>query len=91
MSDAASFYDKLAPYYHLLYGDWEASIARQGAALARLLESRGVRVGEAVLDAACGIGTQTIGLLENAYAVTASDCSPGAIERLKRELLKRDM
>ena len=24
-----SFYDELTPYYHLLYGDWEASIAKQ--------------------------------------------------------------
>jgi SAM-dependent methyltransferase len=91
MSDAASFYDRLAPYYHLLYGDWEASITRQGAALARLLDSHGVRSGESVLDAACGIGTQVIGLLANGYEVTGSDCSPGAIERLKRELLGRGL
>lgn len=91
MSDAAPFYDRLAPYYHLLYGDWETSVARQGAALAHLLGSYGVQPGEAVLDAACGIGTQTIGLLVNGYEVTASDCSSGAIERLKSELLNRGL
>ena len=91
MNDTALFYDKLAPYYHLLYGDWDASIASQGAALALLLDGHGVRRGEAVLDAACGIGTQTIGLLVNGYSVTASDCSPGAIERLKSELLNRGL
>jgi SAM-dependent methyltransferase len=89
MSDAAPFYDRLAPYYHLLYGDWEASVARQGAALAQLLDAHGVRPGDPILDAACGIGTQTIGLAASGYEVTASDCSPGAIERLRNELTER--
>ena len=89
MSNVASFYDRLAPYFHLLYGDWHASIARQGAALAQLFRAHGVQPGEAILDAACGIGTQAIGLLANGYEVAASDCSPGAIERLKSEVSKR--
>lgn len=91
MNDTAPFYDRLAPYYHLLYADWERSIAAQGAALAHVLESNGVRAGETILDAACGIGTQTIGLLSSGYDVTASDCSPGAIDRLKGELNKRGL
>jgi SAM-dependent methyltransferase len=85
----ASFYDQLAPYYHLLYEDWEGAIAGQGAALARLLQRLGVLPGQPVLDAACGIGTQTIGLLRHGYVVTASDISPKAIERLKEELSHR--
>lgn len=91
MTDPASFYDRLAPHYHLLYADWEASIARQGAALAHLLDAHGVHPGEPILDAACGIGTQAIGLAANGYAVTASDCSPGAVDRLKRELGERGL
>jgi SAM-dependent methyltransferase len=91
MSNPASFYDRLAPYYHLLYGDWEASIAKQGAALAHLLDTHGVRPGDPILDAASGIGTQTIGLAANGYDVTASDCSPVAIDRLKRELIARGL
>lgn len=83
------FYDELAPYYHLIYGDWERAIAKQGAALARLLVEFGVGPDEAVLDAACGIGTQTIGLLRHNYRVTASDISPGAIARLRSELANR--
>jgi len=91
-SDSASaFYDRLAPYYHLLYGDWEASIARQGAALARLLASCGVHAEDPVLDAACGIGTQTPGLIQQGYRLTASDASAGAIERLQHELRKRGL
>lgn len=85
----AAFYDQLAPYYHLLYGDWESSVAKQGKALARLLREAGVVPGDQVLDAASGIGTQTLGLLECGYRLTASDISTGAIERLKVELSRR--
>lgn len=85
----AAFYDELAPYYHLLYGDWEDAIVRQGAALATLLWTADVGPGDSVLDAACGIGTQTIGLLVHGYQVTASDISPGAISRIESELCRR--
>lgn len=87
----ASFYDQLAPYYHLLYGDWENSISKQGEALAKLLREAGVAAGEPVLDAASGIGTQTLGLLKCGYRIAASDISPGAIERLRTELSSRSM
>jgi len=87
----AQFYDQLAPYYHLLYGDWERSVALQGEALSRLLGELGVASGSTVLDAASGIGTQTIGLLQQGYQVTASDVSPGAIERLKSKLSRRSL
>jgi len=33
-------YDELAPRYHLIHADWEASIGRQGAALAALIGER---------------------------------------------------
>ena len=85
----AAFYDRLAPHYHLLYGDWENSVAKQGEALAGLLREAGVGSGEQVLDAASGIGTQTLGLLKYGYRLTASDISAGAIERLKAELSRR--
>ena len=85
------FYDQLAPFYHLLYGDWELATARQGRALAGLLEELGVVPGDRVLDAASGIGTQTIGLNCAGYEVIASDISPGAIARLKAELSRREM
>jgi len=51
-----AFYDALAENYHLIFADWEASIARQADVLAGLLG--GART---VLDAACGIGTQALG------------------------------
>jgi hypothetical protein len=36
-----AFYDELAPLYHLIYENWEASVARQGAALASLIANIG--------------------------------------------------
>ena len=67
----ASFYDHLAPYYHLVYGDWERAVDKQGSSLALLLQQSGVKPGQPILDAASGIGTQTIGLLTRGYVVTA--------------------
>ena len=87
----ADFYDALAPYYHLIYGDWEAAITRQGAALASLLEIAGVGKDDPILDAASGIGTQTLGLLKLGHQVTASDISAGAIARLHAELAARGL
>ncbi|WP_025413847.1 class I SAM-dependent methyltransferase [Gemmatirosa kalamazoonensis] len=82
-------YDALAARYHLLYADWEWSIARQGAALAGLLGELGVCAGARVHDAACGIGTQTIGLAQRGYRLSASDLSPGAAARARDELARR--
>jgi len=87
----AAFYDGLAPHYHLLYADWEGSVDRQGAALAALLAELGVHPGDRVLDAACGIGTQTIGLALRGYAMSGSDLSPGAVERARAELTQRGL
>jgi SAM-dependent methyltransferase len=88
---SAAFYDQLAPFYHLLYGDWDASIHDQGAALAKLLIARGVPVGARVLDAACGIGTQTLGLAGEGYVMAASDLSPGGVARLDEEAARRGL
>jgi len=87
----ASFYDDLASYFHLLYGDWERAILNQGAAIASLLEEFGHYPGDPVLDAACGIGTQTLGLAKRGFKVTASDISPGQLERLRLELSNRSL
>jgi SAM-dependent methyltransferase len=87
----SSFYDHLATHYHLLFTDWEASVRRQGNALAGLLQNEGVSCEEPILDAACGIGTQTLGLLAEGYQVTASDISAGALKRLRSELAKRSL
>jgi len=42
------FYDALAPFYHLLYADWGASMARQCRGAAAVLTEFGVGPGSAV-------------------------------------------
>lgn len=85
MSD---FYDQLAPFYHLIYKDWNASVRRQGDQLSALIESEwpGHRK---VLDVSCGIGTQAIALAMRGYPVTASDLSAKEIDRARQEAIKR--
>ena len=63
MLEVGAFYDALAPWYHLVYQDWEASIAREGRALSSLVTSEwgsatastvSLRVGDLVTLAALG-------------------------------------
>ncbi len=86
-----AYYDQLAPYYKFLFKDWEASITRQAAVLDGLMrEHFGPQVRQ-VLDAACGIGTQSLGLAQLGYAVTASDISPAAIAQARAEAARRGL
>jgi SAM-dependent methyltransferase len=79
------FYDDLSPFYHLIFPDWEASIHRQAAALNDIIRERWDEPPLSILDVACGIGTQTLGLAALGHRVTASDISPKAVERAARE------
>lgn len=91
MADSVSgFYDDLAGEYHLMFEDWEASMARQAAVLGPLLERLcGPAETVRVLDCACGIGTQALGLAKRGFRVTGSDLCPAAIERARREAAQR--
>lgn len=80
----ADFYDQLAPYYHLIFEDWQASIDRQGNWLDAFIQTEWPST-RTVLDAAAGIGTQALGLAARGYRVTASDISSGAVDRARRE------
>ena len=71
--------------------DWEASIDRQSRALDAIIRSTGGPQPRSVLDAACGIGTQSLGLAQLGYQVTASDLSPSAVERAQREASRRGL
>jgi glycine/sarcosine N-methyltransferase len=86
MADSvARFYDGLADQYHLLFADWDASVWRQGTILDRLIAGRLGSPPHRVLDCACGIGTQAIGLAARGYRVHGTDLSPAAVERAQRE------
>ena len=84
----SNFYDDLAPLYHLIHQDWDASILRQGEQLSALIKTEWPQ-SKRVLDVSCGIGTQAIGLAQHGYSVTASDISANAITRAKREARAR--
>ena len=47
-----AFYDELAPLYHLIYENWDASVARQGEALASLIREHWGADARTVHDAA---------------------------------------
>lgn len=86
------FYDPMAPFYHLVHGDWDASISRQAAALDGIISAR-LGQGERyrLLDVTCGIGTQALGLAALGHDVTASDLSPASIERARAEAKTRGL
>ncbi len=87
MTDPPSFYDDFAEYYHLIFDDWEASRKRQARALDRLISTLHGSEVVTVLDCACGIGTQALGLAELGYQVTATDLSSKAVEQARKTAL----
>lgn len=91
MADLESFYDHLAADYPLIYEDWDASLEAQAKQLDAVLKSDGPGEIKNVLDAACGIGTQAIGLAELGYHVTASDISQASIDRAAEESHRRGL
>jgi SAM-dependent methyltransferase len=83
-------YDDLAAHYHLLFENWEASMTRQAAVLAAILERECGRPDEIrMLDCACGIGTQALGLARLGFRVSGCDVSPRAVERARLEASQR--
>ncbi len=83
MTGIQTFYDNLASHYDKLFLDWEEATREQGTMLDKLFRSCGFDTAAHVLDCACGIGTQAIGLAALGYSVTASDLSSGAIKEAK--------
>ncbi|MFD9517698.1 class I SAM-dependent methyltransferase [Streptomyces sp. NPDC059979] len=83
--DTRGFYDELAERYDLMYADWDASIRRQGRALDALLTAALGPGPHTVLDNACGIGTQALGLALLGHRVTGTDLSPVSAVRAARE------
>ncbi len=86
-----SFYDDLAPYYHLIFEDWDCSIAWQASILGPILERATSKASPHILDCACGIGTQALGLAQRGHHVVGSDLSQSAIERARSEAQQRQL
>jgi SAM-dependent methyltransferase len=88
----AEGYDALAKSYHLIFENWESSIQRQAAALTEILrEQCRIVPPSRILDCACGIGTQCLGLAQQGFQLTASDLSPAAVARARNEALARGL
>jgi glycine/sarcosine N-methyltransferase len=83
-----TFYDAMAADYHLIFHDWAQASAQQGQLLDRLIRAHveESRYPLTVLDCACGIGTQAIGLAkQSGYHMHASDISSQALARAESE------
>lgn len=92
MVDTAQSYDEFATHYDQIFENWEASIVRQASVLGGILTRECVdRRSIHVLDCACGIGTQSLGLAMKGFQVEGCDISSGAIQRARFEALKRKL
>jgi len=83
------FYDDLAHDYHLMFRDWDASMAHQAEVLGGLVRQCLGAGPHTVLDCSCGIGTQAIGLALAGHRVVGSDVSPVAAARAAAEASAR--
>lgn len=83
MNITQTFYDNMASQYDKLFQDWQSDIHEQAAILDRLFQENGFDKSADILDCACGIGTQAIGLAALGYPITASDISDGEIAEAK--------
>lgn len=78
-----TFYDSLATQYDKLFLDWQATTREQALILDKIFRENGFDHSASILDCACGIGTQSIGLAALGYAVTASDISDAELAEAK--------
>jgi len=88
MNIIQTFYDSMASQYDKLFLDWQATTQEQALILDKLFADNGFDKTARILDCACGIGTQTIGLAALGYSVTASDISDGEIAQAKERAEK---
>jgi glycine/sarcosine N-methyltransferase len=86
-----SFYDSMADYYHLIFEDWDRSIHRQARILGSVISQEISGQHLRILDCACGIGTQSLGLAALGHHVVGSDLSPAEVARAKRGARNRGL
>ena len=89
MSITQAFYNKLASQYDKLFLDWQATIHEQAAILDNIFRRNGFACTANILDCACGIGTQAIGLATLGYHVTASDISQGELAEAEKRAVDK--
>lgn len=91
MNIVQDFYDQMASEYDKLFLDWQSATEEQAEILSKLFSDSGFDKVARILDCACGIGTQAIGLAKLGYDITASDISKEELveakERAKKNLV----
>ena len=90
MNITQTFYDNLSSQYDKLFLDWQATTHEQALILNKIFQNNGFDNTSRILDCACGIGTQVIGLASLGYQVTGSDISDGEIAEAKERVLKNN-
>lgn len=92
LQEPSEFYDKMAPYYHLLFpSGFEAGISDHADTIHKIVSKQWGENVRTVLDVSCGIGTQAIGLAQKGYIVSGSDISERAIHRAKEGAAERGL
>ena len=91
MNITQKFYDNMASHYDKLFLDWQAATQEQAVILDRIFADNGFDKSVNILDCACGIGTQAIGLAAIGYNVTGSDISDGEIAQAKERAVKNNV
>ena len=88
MNITQNFYDNMATQYDKLFQDWQSTTREQAVILDKMFSECGFNRDAQILDCACGIGTQAIGLASLGYQVTASDISDGELAEAKERAEK---
>jgi len=88
INEDEAFYSRMAASYHLIFENWQETIERQGAIISRLLAPS--QTGP-ILDCACGIGTQVLGLAQLGFSVEGSDIAAAAVARARTEAFNRKL
>ncbi len=78
----------MATQYDKLFQDWQSTTREQAVILDKMFSECGFDRDAQILDCACGIGTQAIGLASLGYQVTASDISDGELAEAKERAEK---
>ncbi len=91
MSIIQKFYDDMASQYDKLFLDWSKTTEEQAVFLDGLFREKSFDCSATVLDCACGIGTQAIGLARKGYCVTASDISEGELSEARERAKKNQV
>ena len=88
MNITQNFYNQLASQYDKLFLDWESTTRDQAVILNKIFNHYGFDNTAQILDCACGIGTQAIGLASMGYCVTASDISDSELTEAQKRASK---